>query len=91
MFLFGNIEKNVNSILSFSEIPKIFVCVRARQVVFLSEDWKKLPDCGSVLFTVFTLKYMKGMRIESRRDQTCLSVSTLEHDCFMQVSLYTVS
>ena len=25
---------------SLSEVPKIFVCVRVRQVTFLSEDWK---------------------------------------------------
>ena len=33
-----------NLILCFSEIPKIFICVRVRQGDFLSEDWKCYPS-----------------------------------------------
>ena len=45
MFFFENIEKTMsNLILCFSEIPKMFICVRVRKVAFLSEDWKSYPS-----------------------------------------------
>ena len=45
MFLFEKIENTMSSlILSFSEIPKIVICVRLRKVAFLSEDWKSCPS-----------------------------------------------
>ena len=45
-----------NVIICFSEIPKILICARVRQVVFLSENWKKLSVWSSVLFTDFALE-----------------------------------
>ena len=42
MFIFEKINKNVQSYSLFLRIPKIFLCVRLRQMAFLSEDWKKL-------------------------------------------------
>ena len=78
-------------ILCFSEIPKTFICIRVRQVTFLSEDWKKLSVWSSVLFTVSALEMCER---EAYRRQTESNVpvllnklSTLEHDRFMQVSL----
>ena len=75
-------------ILCFSEIPKTFICVRVRQVNFISEDWKKLSVWSSVLFTVSALEMRER---ESYRKQTGSNVSALEHDRSMQVSLYTVT
>ena len=78
-------------ILCFSEIPKTFICVRVRQVTFLSEDWKKLSVWSSVLFTVSTLEMCEreAYRKQTRSNVSVLlnKVSTLEHDRFMQVSL----
>ena len=37
VFLFEKIEKMSNLILYFSKIPKTFICVRVRQVTFLSD------------------------------------------------------
>ena len=79
-------------ILCFLEIPKTFICVRVRQVTFLSEDWKKLSVWSSVLFTVSALEMRER---EAYRKQTgsnvsvllLLKVSALEHDRFMDVSL----
>ena len=78
-------------ILCFSEIPKPFICVRVRQVTFLSADWKKLSFRSSVFFTVSALEMCER---EAYRKQTesnvpvlLNKVSTLEHDRFMQVSL----
>ena len=45
-----------NLILYFSEHPKIFVCVRVKQMAFLSEDWKIFSVWRSVLFMVFALE-----------------------------------
>ena len=42
MFLFEKSEKNVQFNSLFLGIPKIFICVRVKQMAFLSEDWKKL-------------------------------------------------
>ena len=79
-------------ILCFSEIPKTFICVRVRQVTFLSEDWKKLSVWSSVLFTVSALEMCER---EAYRKQTGSNVPVLlnkvfalKHDHrFMQVSL----
>ena len=49
----------LNLILCFSEVPKIFICVRVKQVAFWSEDWKKLSVWSSVIFTVFALEMRK--------------------------------
>ena len=82
-------------ILCFSEIPKTFICVRVRQVTFLSEDWKKLSVWSSVLFTISALEMYER---ETYRKQTGSNVpvllnkgSALEHERFMQVSLQTVT
>ena len=78
-------------ILRFPEIPKTFICVRVRQVTFLSENRKKLSFWSSVLFTVSALEMRER---EAYRKQTGLNVlvllnkvSALGHDQFMQVSL----
>ena len=78
-------------ILCFLEIPKIFICVRVKQVTFLSEEWIKLSVWRSVLFTVSDLEMCER---EAYRKQTGSNVpdllnkfSSLEHDQFMQVSL----
>ena len=78
-------------ILCFSEIPKTFICVREKQITFLSEDWKKLSIWSSVLFTVSALEILEK---EAYRKQTGSSVSALlrkvsalEHDLLMQASL----
>ena len=79
-------------ILRFPEIPKTFICVRVRQVTFLSENRKKLSFWSSVLFTVSALEMRER---EAYRKQTgsnvsvllLLKVSALEHDRFMDVSL----
>ena len=39
---FAKIDKNVQFNSLFLGIPKMFVCVRVRQVAFLSENLKKL-------------------------------------------------
>ena len=79
-----------NLILCFSEIPKMFICVRVRQVAFLYDDWKKLSVWSSALFTVSALEICKG---EAYRKQTGSNVSVLldkvsalKHYQFMQVS-----
>ena len=73
-------------ILCFSEIPKTFICIRERQGAFLSEDWKKLSVCSSVLFTVSALEIREK---EAYRKQTGSNVSVLlnkfsalQHDRF---------
>ena len=78
-------------IISFSEIPKAFICVRVRQMTFLSEGWKMFSVWTSVLFTVSALEIRKR---EAYSKQTASNVSILlnkvsasEHDRFMQVSL----
>ena len=68
-----------NLILYFSEIPKMFICVRVRQVAFLSEDWKKLFVWSSVLFAVFVLEIRER---EAYRKQTGSNVSVLLKKAF---------
>ena len=84
-----------NLILCFSEIPKMFIRVRVRQVAFLLEDWKKLSVWSGIPVTVSALEMRKS---EAYRKQTgsnasplLSKISALEHDRFIQVSLYTVS
>ena len=75
-----------NLILRFSEIPKIFIFVRLRQLFFLSGDWKKLPFWSSAFFVVSALEMREW---EAYKKQTgsnvsvvLNNVSTLEHDRF---------
>ena len=95
IILFEKIGKSVPINFCFSEIPKIFICIRVKQVAFLSEDWTELSVWISVLFTVFTLEIHER---EAYRKQTVSNASVLlnrvsawEHDRFMQVLRYTVS
>ena len=78
-------------ILCFSKIPKTFICVRVRQVTFLSEDWKMLSVWSGVLFTVSALEMCEreAYRKQTGSNVTVLlnKVSALKHDGFMQVSL----
>ena len=78
-------------ILCFLEITKTFICVRVRQVTFLSEDWKKLSVWSGVLFTVSVLEMCEReayrKQAESNVPVLLNKVSALEHDRFMQVSL----
>ena len=84
-------------ILCFSEIPKTFICVRMRQVTFLSADWKKLSFWKNSSFwssVLFTISALGKCEREAYRKQTesnvpvlLNKVSALEHDRFMQVSL----
>ena len=54
-FFFRKLTEISNLILCFSEIPKVFICFRVKQVAVLSEDCKKLSVWWSVFFTVFAL------------------------------------
>ena len=78
-----------NLILCFSEIPKIFICVRVRQVTLLSEDWKKLSIWSSVLFTVSALEMSERKAYWKRTRSNVFvlfnKVSPLEHVQVMQV------
>ena len=78
-------------ILCFSEISKTFTFVRVRQIMFLSEDWKKLSVWSSVLFTVSALEMREREAYRKQRESNVSDllnkVSSLEHDGFMQVSL----
>ena len=95
MFLSEKINKNVQFNFLFFGIPEMFLCVLVRQVAFLSEDLKKLSVWSSVLFTVFALEMRKreAYRKQMKSNVSVLlnKVSTLEHDRFIQVSLYTFS
>ena len=77
-FFLRKLTKISNLILSvsFSQIPNIFICVRIRQVAFLSEDWRKVLVWSSGLFSVLALELYKREHIGSRRDQTSLTFST---------------
>ena len=78
-------------ILCFSEIPKTFICIRVRQVTFLSEDWKKLSVWSSVFCAVSTLEMRESeayrKQTESNLSVLLNKVPALEHERFMQVSL----
>ena len=78
-------------ILCFSKIPKTFIFVRVRQMIFLSEDWKKLSIWNGVLFTVSALEMCHreayGKQAGSNVSVLRNKVFALEHDRFMQVSL----
>ena len=95
MFLFEKLTKMSNLILCFSEIPKIFICVRVRQGAFLSEDWKCHPSeaVSSLQFFALEMRKREAYRKKTESNVSVLlnKVSTLEHDRFKQVSLYTAS
>ena len=63
-----------NLILSFSKIPKIFVCVRVRQGAYLSEDGKcyRSEAVSSLQFFALEMRETK-----SYRKQTGSNVSVL--------------
>ena len=90
MFLLEKIDKNVQFNSLSLEIPKIFICVRVRQVAFTSEDWKKLFVWSSVFFTIFTLEMCesKAYRKQTGSNVSAIlnKVSTLEYDRIMHVS-----
>ena len=83
-FFLRKLTEMPNLIFCFSEIPKIFICFRVRQVAYLSEDWTKvvrLKKCPLYGFRFSIIspwldKCVKGKHIENRLDQTCLSFST---------------
>ena len=82
-FFLRKLTETSNLILCFSEIPKIVICFRIRQVAFLSDHWTKVVRLKKYLFYGFRFsispwlyKCVKGKHIENRRDQTCLSFST---------------
>ena len=74
MFLFEKIEKNVQFNSLFLRIFKTFICVHVKQVVFQSEDWRKLFLWTSVLYTAFALEMHQR---EAYRKQTGSNVSIL--------------
>ena len=78
-------------ILCFSEVPKTFICVRVRQVTFLSEDWKMLSVWSGVLFTVSALEMCEREAYRKQKESNVPVLlnkfSTLQHDRPMQVSL----
>ena len=84
-----------NLILFFSEIHKIFICVRVKQGAFLSEDWKCYPSeaVSSLQFFALEMRERKAYRKETGSNVSVLlnKVSALEHDRFKQVSLYAAS
>ena len=102
MFLFEKSEKNVQFNSLFLGIPKIFICVRVKQMAFLSEDWKKLSVWtedwkklsvwSSVPFTVFALGMRKRgaykKQVGSNVSALLNKIFALEHDWFMQGSPY---
>ena len=92
MFLFEKIDGNV-LIFFFSEIPKIFICVRVRDGAFLSEDWKCYPYEAVSSFFALKMRERKVYRKQMGSNVSVLlnKVSSLEHDRFKQVSLYTAS
>ena len=94
MFLFEKIDKNVQFNSLFLGNSWNF-CVRVRQGVFLSEDWKCYPSeaVSSLQFFALEMRERKAYRKETGSNVSVLlnKVSALEHDRFKQVSLYTAS
>ena len=92
---FEKIDKNVQFNSLFLGIPKIVLCVCVKQVAFFIWGLKELSVWSSVLFTVSALEMREreAYRKQKRSNVSVLpnKVSALEHDQFMQVSLYTVS
>ena len=76
--------KKMFSLRNLTKISNL-ICVDVRQVTFLSENWKKLSVWSNVFFSISALE-MKGKHIKSRRNQTYLSFTALEHYRFMQIS-----
>ena len=83
-FFLRKLTEMSNLILCFSEVPKIFICFRVRQVAFLSEDWTKVVRLKKYPLYSFRFssispclyKCVKGKHIENKPEQTCLSFST---------------
>ena len=94
-FFWRKLTEISNLILFFSEIPKIFICVRVRQDAFLSEDWKCYPSeaVSSLQFLALEMRGRKAYRKQTGSNLSVLlnKVSALEHERFKQVSLYTAS
>ena len=75
-FFLRKLTEMSNLILFFSEIPKIFMCFRVRQVAFVSGDWtkvvrlKKCPLYGFRFSSIspWLYKSVKGKHIENRRN-----------------------
>ena len=94
MFLFEKIDKNVRFNSLFLGNSWNF-CVRVRQGVFLSEDWKCYPSeaVSSLQFFALEMRERKAYKKETGSNVSVLlnRVSALEHDRFKQVALYTAS
>ena len=73
-FILKKLTNMSKIILFFSKIPKTFICVRVRQLTFLSEDWKKSSVWSSALFTVPALEMRER---EAYRKQMGSNVSVL--------------
>ena len=73
----------------FSEIPKIFICVR--QGACLSEDWKCYRSEAVSSSVALEMRERKSYRKQTGSNMFVLlnEVSALEDDRFKQVSLYT--
>ena len=94
-FFLRKLTKMFNLILCFSEFLNFFFVFGWGRLLFYLRTEKKLSVWSSVLFTVSALEmcdreaYRKQMR--SSVSVLLNKVSALEHDRFIQVSLYTVS
>ena len=82
-----------NLILFFSKIPTIFICFRARQGAFLFEDLKCYPSEAVSSSFALDMREKKAYQKQTGSSASVLlnKVSALEHDRFMQLSLYTAS
>ena len=91
---FEKIDKNVQFNSLFLGNSWNF-CVRVRQGVFLSEDWKCYPSeaVSSLQFFALEMRERKAYRKETGSNVSVVlnKVSALEHDRFKQVSLYAAS
>ena len=94
-FFLRKLTKISNLILCFSEISNIYICVRARQGAFLSEDWNCHPSEAVSSLRFFALEMRER---KAYKKQTCSNVlvllnkvSALEYYRFKQVSLYIAS
>ena len=84
-----------NLILFFSEIHKIFICVRVKQGAFLSEDWKCYPSKAASFLQLSALEMCERKACRKQAGSNVSvhlnKVSALEQGRFKQVSLYTAS
>ena len=94
-FFLRKLTKKSNLFLCFSETPKIFYLCPRKTGDFFMWGLKNLSVSRSILFTVFALEMRKrkGYRKQTGFDVSVLlkTVSVLEHDQFMQDSLYIAS